>query len=122
MDHYPYYSLSCQSPIPNFYTRQELKNLKWVILRIVFSKLSYRIRNRDSDKKFFDENSAFRVLDQKGFLYSIDTIRKALNSLCLEGICVKVFHPNDRRFRYYRFVIEKDLEIGMKQLNSAFKF
>ncbi len=83
---------------PEFYVRRETNNLEWLIITAATLNLSYQTR-----RKNFNEHNVNRFLLCNGIIYAPITIRKALNSLCLEGICIRVTCPWDRRIRSYHF-------------------
>jgi len=119
--HANYSFIIADNYLRDFYVYREPITLKWLILRITFLELSYWTGDQKFIKKFFDEYRIYRFLIIRGFYYELKSIRKILNSLCLEGICIRVTCPWDRRIRSYRF--KESLEINVcNTFKNAFKF
>ena len=116
------YPITDDNYLRDFYIYREPIILKWLILRTTFLELSYWTGDQKFIKKFFDEYRIYRFLIRRGFHYKLKSIRKTLNSLCLEGICIRVTCPWDRRIRSYHFKESLEINFCDNIEKTAFKF
>jgi len=117
----------CYYPPRSFYIRKNPRNIEWKIINHSFSSLTSSSAYIAVYSKFFCDPFSLHALrdslDIDIHLYSLETIRLALRSLCLKNICTK--HTRDERGSYpalYQFKnpIEYDLCDNIEK--TAFKF